>query len=164
MRLGNIKTSRLLLRPIQRDDAEFIVKLRNEEIVYRFFNNPHKMTMQEHVRWYENNYVNDETRHDFVIQLFKENNQIIGTCGIKNLDRDGGSMELSYLLDVQYRKNGYAKEAVVALMDMAKCRWGVRQVRAVIHQDNKSSICFIKSLGFKVVDREEEFAVYKVQI
>lgn len=164
MSLENIKTSRLLLRPIRIDDAECIVKLRNEETIYRFFKNPHKMTMQEHIQWYENNYSHDETRHDFVIQLFQENSPIIGICGIKNLDVDRGRMELSYLLDIKYQKNGYAKEAVTALMDMAKGRWGVREVCATIHQDNRASSCFIKRLGFSVVGREGEFVVYKIQI
>lgn len=162
MKLENIQTSRLLLRAIEPQDAKCIVELRNKEEVYKFFKNPHKITVEGHLKWYAERYKQDETRYDFVILLSENLEEVIGTCGISELDIDKKSMEVSYLLDDRFQKKGYAAEAVTALINMAQSRWKIREVYAVIHKENKQSIHFIKKLGFELYDSDETFFWYKL--
>lgn len=159
MKEMNIHTSRLLLRTIEREDAKTIVKLRNQDSLYKYYKNPCKLTIEAHDQWYKNSYLKDSSRYDFVIILL-ENRRIIGTCGINNLDISRECMEVSYLLDENYRKNGYAAEAVTALINMAENTWNVKEVSAVIHRDNMASVCFIKNLGFIWKCTTDNFSEY----
>jgi len=164
MKSKTIQTSRLLLRAIRSQDAERIVELRNNEEVYKFFKNPHKITVEGHLRWYEDRYKQDETRYDFVILLPENPEEVIGTCGISELDIDKKSMEVSYLLDDKFQGKGYAAEAVTALIHMAKSKWNIAEVHAVIHKENKQSIHFGEKLGFELYDSEEPFFWYKITL
>ena len=55
-----IISKRLSFREITEEDTAFIVKLRSDPDVYRFFLSPKEITAKDHLHWYFNHYVFDE--------------------------------------------------------------------------------------------------------
>ena len=51
-----LKSERLTFREITYDDAGKIVEWRGDPKVYIFFTRPHKVTLEEHLHWYNNKY------------------------------------------------------------------------------------------------------------
>lgn len=154
------ETKRLILREITEDDAEMIVKWRSDPAVYCYFYHPHKITVNEHLNWYRNKYLYDHNNVDF-IAIEKCSERRIGVFGIV---RSGQEAEVSYLLDNEYQKKGYASEAVNGLIEYAITKWKVKSITAGIHRNNHASIQLVKRLGFQLQKRQGDFLFYRKKV
>lgn len=161
MKTEQIKTKRLVLREITESDAEQIVAWRSNPSVYRFFLSPRKISVEEHLDWYMNRYMQDENRIDFI--AVEEKGRIpIGVFGVKRAD--SLSAEVSYLLDEQFQGKGYAFEAVAALMEFAKKEWNCRFAVAEVHRDNAASVKLANKLGMSEYEEKEPFIEFRKEI
>lgn len=153
--------ARILLREIESDDAQYIVKWRSVPEVYQFFRSAHEITLQEHLKWYNTKYLNDNDRKDFIAEEAETGNRI-GIFGIKKLNEcEGRCAEVSYLLIPEAQKKGYGEEAVLILIWLAKEKWAVSKVIAEIHEENSASIALAKRLGFVRKEQSGRFVVYE---
>lgn len=85
----------------------------------------------------------------WVIRI-KDTKDVIGCVGLepKTLQGTGSSIiELGYLLNEEYRGNGYAEEACAIALAAAKAL-EIEKVYCRIHPDNSSSIKLAQKLGF----------------
>lgn len=156
-----IETRRLVLREITEGDTELVISLRSIPDVYKYFLSAHKITADEHIKWYRNQYLYDENRLDYVARI-KGENDAIGIFGIKKSERN--IIEISYILNKLYRGKGYAYEAVFALLEFAKKEWECKTAIAKIHKDNKNSIHFAEGSGFNPALQEGNFITYSKQL
>ncbi len=152
------KTDRLILKDISLDDSNEIVNWRQNPNIYKYFLKPHKISLDEHINWFNKIYINDENRIDFIL-LF--NNNKIGVFGIKKVN---DSVELSYLLDDNYQGKGYASEAILKLMEIGKELFNVSFAIVEIHKNNLSSINLAKRLNFDYSSENDNFIVMKRKI
>lgn len=54
------RTERRILWEISGSDADFIVGLRSDPEGYRYFKRPHRLTAEEHGKWYREVYLQNE--------------------------------------------------------------------------------------------------------
>lgn len=78
-----------------------------------------------------------------------EDGRAVGAMGFHGVPDDGGLAEVGYDLAESARGQGYACEALRALADWALARDDVRQLRAVIDEDNLASQRVAERAGFK---------------
>ena len=140
-----IETERLLLRGITESDADLIVKWRSQEDVYRFLKTPKKITLDDHMKWFREIYINNIYRFDWMC-IEKDSGSHIGVFG---LIKEGDMAEVNYLLAPEAMHKGYASEAVKALIEYASHKMGSKIMIAEIHENNKPSIALAKRLGFE---------------
>lgn len=157
---NKIYTKRLILREINEDDTEFIVKLRSNYDVYRFFVYPHKISIEEHLEWYRNSYLKNNDRIDMIAFNKQEP---IGIFGI-NRNNNNGEFEVNYILSTSHYKRGYAREAVESIINYGKIKWNCNTVIAIIHNLNKQSINFIQKIGFSYSYKSGKFICYRRNI
>lgn len=157
-----IITDRLILREIQISDTDYIVKWRTSPSVYKYFKDPHRITTKEHLDWFNTSYDKNDSRIDWIC-IEKSSNNRIGVFGITK-DKSKSEVEVSYLLDESVQGNGYAGEAVNALIDYVKNKWKMSQFIATIHKDNILSIEFIKKMGFELTDTEGDFEIFRMEL
>lgn len=138
-----IKTERLILREIEAGDAETIVRWRSDPQVYQYFKSPHALTMEEHLVWFENDYLGNE---NIVSWIGSAEGRSIGVFGAKRISFS--EAEVSYLVAQSFQKKGYAREAVEGICQWISANWNVRLIVAEIHWENIISQNFIKTLGF----------------
>ncbi|ASZ10749.1 GNAT family N-acetyltransferase [Chitinophaga pendula] len=62
------------------------------------------------------------------------------------------AVEFGYRILSSYRRMGYAREAVLAMMDWAQEQFQVHRFIASVSPDNEPSTNLVKSLGFKKID------------
>jgi ribosomal-protein-alanine N-acetyltransferase len=62
--------------------------------------------------------------------------------------RDGLAVEFGYRVFLTYRSNGYATEAVKAMMDWSQLHYGINKYLASVSPDNLISNRLISSFGF----------------
>ena len=143
--LDIIQTERLILRGINETDAIKIVEWRSDPEVYRFFKSPHKITVREHVAWYNNSYLPNENRFDWMC-IEQSSGKRIGVFG---LVRDEDLCEVNYLLASEAQHKGFAAEAIKSLMDYAAKNCGIRHVVAEIHKNNQHTSIINQQLNYQ---------------
>ena len=157
--LDRIKTERLLLRGINETDALEIVEWRSDPEVFMYFKSPHRISVQEHFQWYNNNYLLNENRLDWMC-IEKTTGRKIGVFGLAN---DKGMVELNYLLAPDARHKGYACESINALIQYARKKWDSKPIIAEIHKDNVPSVALVKRLGFEHKSDKGDFVIYEIR-
>lgn len=158
--LDEIQSERLSFRGINEIDAEEIIKWRSDPDVYRFFKSPHKITIEEHLRWYRNSYLSNQNRFDWIC-IEKSSNTKIGVFG---LAREDDFAEVNYLLAPEAQHKGYATEGIMALVSYSSNKWDKKMVVAEIHKENLPSINVVKKLGFHIVKCNGDFVIYGIEV
>lgn len=157
--IDTISTERLLLRGILEDDAKEIVGWRSDPEVYKYFKSPHKISVEEHLNWFNNSYLYNENRFDWIC-IRKKDGKKIGVFGIVT---DDEKVEINYLLDSGAQHKGYAKEGISALVKYARENFGGKLIVAEIHKNNLPSIAVVSKLGFKLISSHDDFVIYGIR-
>ena len=153
-----IETERLFLRGITEEDTAEIVAWRSAPDVYRFFKSPHKITAEEHLKWYRENYLHNELRYDWIC-IEKDTEQKIGVFGLM---RKGATAEVNYLLCSAAMHKGYATEAIQRIIRFSADVWDIHRIIAEIHKDNEASIALVKRMGFSL-QSDNGFVIYSIE-
>ena len=107
-----METERLLLRPMTQDDLEDFYDIFNSDNVGKFVN---KMSHESVEKYFERKKNRPINPYSFAVVL-KENNKMIGTCGIV-YDNDNFCGEISYVFNDRYWNKGYCTEACKAVVE-----------------------------------------------
>lgn len=95
--------------------------------------------------------------------VMKEENTMIGHISFHHKAPDPDlfeyssyATELGYTIEPQYRKNGFAKESAIAMLNWAKAQ-NVHTFILTISPDNTPSVRLAQSMGFiKIAERMDE--------
>lgn len=156
-----LQTVRLTLRGIAEEDTHAIVALRSDANVYKYFVSPHRITEEEHLKWYKNSYLFNENRIDWI--AFDANDYLVGVFGVKR-EKNINEAEVSYILSPQQYGKGYASEAIKRLIQFCREEWKCVYVIAEIHESNVDSIRFAAKLNFELEEKMGVFLRYKREI
>ena len=162
-RENKIKTKRLYLREIISNDTELIVAWRENPEVYQYFRSPHKLTLREHIKWYNETYLLSQDQIQF-IAIEDSSQREIGVFSVRLRADIGACAEVSYLLDYDAQGKGYAQEAVLGLIEFVVEKWNVVSIIAEIHKNNRTSIKLIQKLEFELLEEKDDFLLYKRQL
>lgn len=78
----------------------------------------------------------------------------VGRAGFHGPPDAAGMVEVGYAVDPAFRRRGYAREALIALLKWAKDDASVVTVRATIRPDNIASRALIAQFGFVEVGEQ----------
>jgi RimJ/RimL family protein N-acetyltransferase len=74
--------------------------------------------------------------------------RVVGTVGFHGPPDEHGRLEIGYSVDPEFRRQGYAREAVRAMFDWAAATHGVRRFIASISPTNEPSLGLASGFGF----------------
>jgi RimJ/RimL family protein N-acetyltransferase len=146
-----LTTSRLILRPVELEDAEELFSYRSDaetnkyqgwipaslEEVHEFINNKVAKTFDVPDTWVQ-----------FVI-INKEDNKLIGDLGVHFIDEDKTQSELGCTLDKQYHGHGFALEAMKVVIDYLFNNLNKHRIHASVDPRNINSVKLMENLGFR---------------
>ncbi len=92
----------------------------------------------------------------------KDTSEIIGDAGFKGLNSEGRNIDIGYGIIKEERRNGYAEEAVKALIKWAFSNEIVKEITANCMTDNISSINLLKKLNFIDTRRDDEMVYWTI--
>lgn len=139
-----MRTSRLILRPLVRDDAERIALLGGDWDVASMTGRipfPYSPELAEH--WL------DGVARGEVVFAIDRAGQFIGLCGYSPLEN--ATAEIGYWIGKPYWGRGFATEAARAVMTYGFTQGGIRRFTCCHFTDNPSSARVITKLGFRPV-------------
>ena len=151
-----IKTQRLTLFTIDKKQFKQLKKI-------NVFKEPvNAKIVKEHLKRYRG--------HDYLmkwslwVMKLNHSQEIIGELGFHGLPDENGCVDLAYTVYEDYRKKGYAKEGVLALIDYVEKQEQVTNILADCKKDNMGSIKVLTSCNFEWLCEKEGYFFYKKQL
>ena len=148
------ESERLILRPIQSEDAPFLFTLMNTPKFLKYIGD-RKILNEGDARAYILNKLTPVfQRYGFgtYVMLKKDVNQAIGTCGF--YDREGiEGLDIGYALMPAHERQGYTFEAVELLLQKGRDTFQLPCISAVTDPDNTASKALLLKSGFRQIGR-----------
>lgn len=94
---------------------------------------------------------------EFWLIAHKQQGIIIGDAGFSSLPDKSGAVEVGYSIVENHRRNGYATEALHALMGWVFTQPAVRKIIARCDPLNKASVKTLTKAGFSLGSHDEQF-------
>lgn len=145
-----LETKRLILRPATPEDTAEIFEYRSDAETNRYQGwIPETLSDVDAFIGRLSNHINEpETWFQFVI-VQKPSGKIIGDLGIHFIGETGSQVELGCTLRKQSQKQGFAREALIRIIDFAFIELNKLRVMASIDPENTNSIRLVEKLGFR---------------
>jgi RimJ/RimL family protein N-acetyltransferase len=83
-----------------------------------------------------------------------EGRRVIGSIGFHGPPDEAGRLEIGYSVDPGYRRQGYAREAVLAMFDWAHAKHGIGTFIASISPENEPSLRLARQFGFTQIGEQ----------
>jgi len=149
-----IETNRLIIRVVIEDDCDsFFAFCKDKEVTKYLSFEPYK-DVKETKKVIENMlyaYIHGNDVNYSII--LKDNLSVIGSVSLSFFE-DKDDVELGYIFNRQYWGNGYAKEAINAILEYTKDHIKRNKVVASCMKENIRSSNLLEALDFKFVNNE----------
>ena len=146
-----LETERLILRPINKNDAESIFRYRADAItnqfqgwipkniadVHDFIENRVSSTINVNGTWFQ-----------FVI-ISKDIGELIGDTGLHFFDKENKQVEIGCTISKKHQGNGFATEAISEVMKFLFDTLNKHRIVASIDPRNINSIKLVEKLNFR---------------
>jgi ribosomal-protein-alanine N-acetyltransferase len=145
-----IKTERLLLRRLIKEDVEQIFNLRSNEDVMKFIGKSPIISMDEAMVFFNlvNNSLENNIGITWAMALKKTPEKMIGTMGLWRLIKENYRAEVGYMLLPEFWKKGLANEALLKVIEYGFDKMKLHSIEAHISPRNAASASLLKKTGF----------------
>lgn len=167
--IQTFETDRLLLKPVGKEDAAFILEMFNTPQWIANIGDRNVHTLEQAELYIATKMLPQFERIGFgnYIMIRKSDGIKIGSCGL--YDREGlEGIDIGYALMPQFEKQGYAFEGASKMMDLAAHFFNLPEVVAITTPENIPSQKVLEKLGLKFVmtiqlpNDEKELNLYKL--
>lgn len=159
-----IETKRLLLRAIEKSDAQALYKTFSDEKAMKYFGMYPMNTMAEVVQLIENFHMTFNNQAGIRLAIVsKDTQQVMGTCGFHQYSQRHARAEVGFELNGAYQHQGYAREAVEALIKWGFDVVGLHRIEAVTYPENNASMTLLEKLGFEKEGLLRDYVILRDQ-
>ncbi len=148
----SFETERLLLRPTNEKDADFLVELLNSPKWLQFIGDRKVRNSEDALKYIAEKITPQLERLGFsnYTVIRKSDRQKIGTCGL--YDREGiEGVDIGFAFLPRYEKQGYAYESAIKVKEAGFRHFGVQKMSAITVRENHASQALLKKLGFEYI-------------
>ncbi|GGI80037.1 GNAT family N-acetyltransferase [Legionella impletisoli] len=135
------------LRPIISEDSDQYFKWINNEELVSYNANYKSVSRAEHQTWFDN----IQNKKDLVIFsiIFNENGQLIGSCSLRNINRQHKNAELQIRIgEMNYQNRGLGSEAVRLLVDYGFIEMQLKRIYLYVFSENIRAIKAYEKCAF----------------
>ena len=147
-----IHTERLILREYEKDDWALVHHYAEKTDVVEFLPwgpNTEEETKQFIERVIKNRSKTPREKYEFAV-ILKENDKLIGGCSLNICNPEDQSGEIGYCFSPEIWGNGYATEAVSALIEFTFQKLEIHRLFAGVEPENTRSIRVLERLGLRL--------------
>jgi len=143
-------TTRLRLRELTHDDAPFIRELVNDPAWLRFIGDRNVHSDEDAKGYVDKIRDGGYAKHGFGLWAAESSasGEALGLAGL--VKRDWlEDVDVGFALLERHRRKGYAREAVAAVVELARTRFGLTRLVAIASKDNIASHRVLEDSGFR---------------
>jgi RimJ/RimL family protein N-acetyltransferase len=148
---NTFETERLLLRKLQKDDVDLIVKLNSDPDVMKYIGEPDPSieNAQKYVNKRVDGYLDKDGLGIFVAET-KTTGEIIGWFCLKYID-DTEEVEIGFRLHKKYWNMGFATEGATCLTDFGFNELKLSEIVGIALPENKASQHVLIKIGLEYI-------------
>lgn len=145
-----LKTKRLTLREIRKEDAKRIYDMRSNGRVNAFIARPEMDKLEDALSLAERTIeaYNNKQAIGWA-GILRDSNEIIGTCGFNSIDRLNLRAEIGGEMATEFWGKNIAIEAVIAIIRFGFGEMNLHTIEAKVSPDNRGAIFLLEQIGFK---------------
>ena len=145
----NLQTTRLFLRPLALSDAPALFEARRDREVMRYWDWPPQKSVSE-VEGVISDHFQELADGNILWWAVARSpdGPAIGECDLSQIDHRNAVAEVGFLFAKRHWGNGYACEAMQAVVDHAFRTMGLTRLWARFHAGNEVSRRLLEKLGF----------------
>lgn len=143
-----LETERLIIRPFNFKDTEFVIELLNTESWIKYIGDRKVKTKEQAKLYLENGPLKSYKENGYGLYLVeqKSNDQSIGMGGL--IQRSYlNQADLGFAFLDQFKGQGYAFESSIKILEWAKETLHMSRILAITIPDNVSSIKLLEKIG-----------------
>ncbi|MBS4211800.1 MULTISPECIES: GNAT family N-acetyltransferase [Neobacillus] len=144
-----LETKRLQLIKLTHRHVDSLFEIFSRDEVTRFYGTDRFTLPAEAMKLidlFQKNY-QDKRGIRWGIKL-KENQKIIGTIGLNNLQLKNKRAEIGYELNPAYWRKGYATEAIREVLQFSFTQMDLYRIGAIVYPENVASVNLLQKMGF----------------
>ena len=156
-----LENKTILLRAIEPEDLEVLYKWENDTDVWKFGS-----AMSPYSKYVLRQYIVDaqtdifESKQLRFMITLQQRNSTIGTIDLYDFDPLNSRCGVGIYIDPEYRKGGFAKQALSLLQDYAFDFLNINQLYALIPENNKASLKLFLSSKFSKSGTLKQWIAY----
>ncbi len=158
-----IKTERLTLSPIAKEDKELYAKLNLDDDLNKWWGYDYKTDLNENIPngdyFYNFQNLMKERKEEFDVAV-KLGGQLIGELPLHHFDYFGG-IEIGFRFFKEVQGKGYAVESATALIDFIRESTNAKYIKSRCFKQNLPSKNLITKLGLKLVKEDQTHYYFK---
>lgn len=147
-----IKTDRLVMKPYTEDDEESMIALLTNETIKETFMIPDFETKEDEIAMFRKLLTYSHSEEHFERGIYY-NDKLIGF--LNDVEMSDSVIELGYVIHPDYHGQGYATEALQAVIkELFDC--GYQEIVAGAFEENLASIRVMKKCGMLPIEKTED--------
>jgi ribosomal-protein-alanine N-acetyltransferase len=148
--MQSLETLRLVLRPLDGNDAKFIVELLNDPAFIRYIGDRGVRTMEQALGYLTTGPIRSYEQFGFGLLCVQSKLGVrMGVCGLVQRDYFPDP-DIGFAFLPQFRSQGYAREASEAVLSDAQWRLKLKRIVAIVQPDNSASLTLLRRLNFSI--------------
>ena len=149
-----LETSRLIIRDLKENDAKEFAKQGNDkEINYFNWYLPFPLTLEKAKKIILKRSV-EQKGHRWLYELgifLKETGGFVGIVSLYDVSKPDNKAKIGYWVGKDFRKRGYAEEAVKTMIEFAFQELKLNKISAKTMEDNRNSNSLLEKIGFRKI-------------
>lgn len=148
----NLETSRLILRPLTRDDSAAVLGIANDPCVIEGLHRAGPITLDAATGFVVDLAIAARTRRGYGVGIrLRETDELLGWVELRRQQSDPSSAELTIALASSHHGQSYAAEAAGQMIDWALDRLSLRRVIGFVLPQNVKSKRLMAKIGMTLV-------------
>ncbi len=148
----------LTIRPAGLNDAEDIWTWRNSDEAYKYYKNPQRQSLEEHISWMCRAVADAET----ILWIVEEGSLSVSHVRVDTISHCDSA--ISIVVDGTRQGEGIGKRSLSLAIEQLRQLDSTKQVFAEIHRDNKTSCGLFKSAGFEPHSQSGPFLKFMLSL
>lgn len=145
-----IETSRLVLRPVQEDDLEDFFEVFSDPVTVEYFaQEPLKTRKEAQALLDEKLQANQHDTKYYLAICLADSGKMIGQFTLFNLSERNRRAEVGYILNRNFWRQGYASEALAAMIEHCFNKTNLARLEADADPENEGSLKLLERHGFE---------------
>jgi [ribosomal protein S5]-alanine N-acetyltransferase len=144
-----LQTERLTLRELNLNDAKAIFRLRTKKEVVEFIDRKTLNNLSETRAFIDRiSKLTSSNKGVFWVIESRNNQQVIGTIGLRNFEDEEDYAEIGYELEPSYQQKGFMSEASKVVIEYGFKKMELKTIEAFTHKNNRASIALLEKQKF----------------
>jgi ribosomal-protein-alanine N-acetyltransferase len=143
-----LKTERLILRPMTKDDVEDVFTMRRDDEIMRFIREPvvSRKEAEDWINMISSRWTKNGIGFCGIIE--KTSGKFAGWCGLWQL-KENQEIEVGYAIVKDFWRKGFASEAAKAILKYAFDELNLEKIVAVARPENAGSRGVMEKIGMR---------------